>query len=112
MLPGYETFIANAADLIVILSHVVEGSTNSGLAIILGYQPLQLPTYRQQRGLTLQVGWEDKVDIGIQLFEEGVIQPAIEWRNLHNPIPLSPIASEVLEEEYEVDVCRSTVIFE
>ena len=62
LLEGYFGFLSEIKDLIVVLNRVVEGSTSWGWKIDWGYLPWQLRTYQQQRGLTLQAVWEDKVD--------------------------------------------------
>ena len=41
-----------------------------GWKIKWGYQPWHLMAYRQQKGLTLQAGWEDKLDFGLDLYRD------------------------------------------
>ena len=64
LIQGYQHFLSEANDIVVKLDRIVGGSTYWGWKIAWGYQPWQLRTYRQQKGLTLQAGWEDKVDFG------------------------------------------------
>ena len=70
LLEGYHRFLFEIKDILVALNRIVEGSTSWGWKIDWGYQPWQLRTYRQQRGLTLQAGWEDKVDFGLDLYQD------------------------------------------
>ena len=74
LLEGYFRFLAEIRDLIVALNRVVEGSTSWGWKIDWGFLPWPLKTYRQQRGLTLQVGWEDKVDFGLDLYRDRPVE--------------------------------------
>ena len=68
LLEGYQKFLFEIKDIVVALNRIVEESTSSGWKIDWGYQPWQLRTYRKQRGLTLQAGWKDKVDFGLDLY--------------------------------------------
>ena len=72
-----------------------------------GYQAWQLRTYQQQKGLTLQAGWEDRVDFGLDI-------PEVPWR-IPTPIPspelLTPIDLDALETEGTglvptTDICK------
>ena len=65
---GYQGFLSEIKNIVVALNRIVEGSTNWGWKIDWGSQPWQSRTYRQQRGLTLQAGWEDRVDFGLDLY--------------------------------------------
>ena len=67
---GYQCFLSEIKDIVTVLNRIVEGSTSWGWKIDWGYQPWQLRTYRQQRGLTLQAGWEDRVDFGLDLYQD------------------------------------------
>ena len=76
-LEGYYRFLVEIRGIIRVLNRVVEGITSWGWKIDWGYLPWQLRTYRQQKGLTLQAGWEDKVDVGIELYRDetsGIIE--------------------------------------
>ena len=68
LLEGYYQFLLEIRDIVTTLNRIVEGSTSWGWKIDWGSLPWQLRTYRQQRGLTLQAGWEDKVDFGLDLY--------------------------------------------
>ena len=70
LVAGYRCLLSKIKDIIAALDKIVEGNTYWGWKIQWGYQPWQLRTYRQQRGLTLQAGWEDSVDFGISLYQE------------------------------------------
>ena len=64
-----------------------------------GYQPWQLRTYRQQKGLMLQAGWEDRVDFDLNVYRDIMIaSPQI----LTSPSSfeiLTPIDLDALEAE-------------
>ena len=74
---GYQRFLFEVNDLLKVLDSIVEGRTPWGWKIELGYQPWQLRTSRQQRGLTLRAGWEDKVDFGLDLYRD---IPVVSWK--------------------------------
>ena len=59
LLEGYPRFLFQVKELLGILDRIVGGSTYWGWKIEWGCQPWHLMTYRQQKGLTLQAGWED-----------------------------------------------------
>ena len=67
LLEGYPRFLCQVKELLGILDRIVGGSTYWGWKIEWGCQPWHLMTYRQQKGLTLQAGWEDKLDFGLDL---------------------------------------------
>ena len=92
LLEGYRRFLFEIKDILVALNRIVQGSTSWGWKIDWGYQPWQLKTYRQQRGLTLQAGWEDKVDFGLDLYRD------IPVESLRFLVPTGP--PEVLKPEY------------
>ena len=56
LVTGYQCFLFDINDVLIVLDRIVEGSTYWGWKINLGYQPLQLRTYHEQKGLTLQAG--------------------------------------------------------
>ena len=62
-------------DIVIALNRIVEGSSSWGWKIDWGSLPWQLRTYRQQRGLTLQAGWEDRVDFGLDLYRDLPVEP-------------------------------------
>ena len=72
-------------------------------------------TYRQQKGLTLQAGWEDKLDLGLDLYRDTfeaslkILTPILSPRVL-TPIDLD--ALEVMDTELDLptDVCKLTHI--
>ena len=70
LLEGYPRFLFEVKELLTILDRIVGGSTYWGWKIEWGYQPWHLMTYRQQKGLTLQAGWEDKLDLGLDLYRD------------------------------------------
>ena len=94
-----------------ILDRIVGGSTYWGWKIDWGYQPWQLRTYKQQKGLTLQAGWEDRVDFGLDLYRDipigprGIPIPTGPPRVL-TPIYLDAIEDEGTELETKADVCK------
>ena len=68
----------------------------------MGYLPWQLRTYRQQRGLTLQAGWEDKVDFGIELYRDRPVE------SLRFMVPVGP-PETFKPEDLDIAESRSTV---
>ena len=70
LLEGYRRFFLEIKDIVIALNRIVEGSTSWGWKIDWGSLPWQLRTFRQQRGLTLQAGWEDRVDFGLDLYRD------------------------------------------
>ena len=70
LVAGYQHFLFDLNDILIVLDRIVEGSTYWGWKINWGCQPWQLKTYREQKGLTLQAGWEDRVDFGIELYQD------------------------------------------
>ena len=91
LLKGYQSFLSEIKNTVIALNRIVEGSTSWGWKIDWGYQPWQLRTYRQQRGLTLQAGWEDKVDFSLDLYWD------IPVESLRFLVPIGP--PEVLKSE-------------
>ena len=96
---GYQCFLFETNDIFIALDRIVGGSTYLGWKIDWGYQPWQLRTYRQQKGLTLQAGWEDRVDFGLDLYRDIPVVP----QRIPTPIPspevLTPIDLDALETE-------------
>ena len=105
LLEGYPHFLFEIKDLIRTLDRIVGVSTYWGWKIEWGCQPWHLMTYRQQKGLTLQAGWEDKLDFGLDLYRDtfetslGILTP------IHSPRVLTPIDLDALEvEDTELDL--------
>ena len=72
-------------------------------------------TYRQQRGLTLQAGWEDRLDFGLDLYRETVETSLKILTPIHSPRVLTPIDLDALEVKdtelgFPTDVCKLTQI--
>ena len=87
------------------------GSTYWGWKIEWGCQPWHLMTYRQQKGLTLQAGWEDKLDFGLELYRDPFEASLRILTPIHSPIVLTPVdldALEVKDPELDLptDVCK------
>ena len=101
-LEGYFRFLVEIRDIIRVLNRIVEGNTSWGWKIDWGYLPWQLRTYRQQRGLTLQAGWEDKVDFGIELYRDRPVE------SLRYMVPTGPPETLKLE-DLDVAETRSKV---
>ena len=99
LLVGYQCFLFKTNDILIALDRIIGGSTYWGWKIDWGYQPWQLRTYRQQKGLTLQAGWEDRVDFGLDLYRDMSVVP----QRIPTPIPspevLTPIDLNALETE-------------
>ena len=70
LLEGYPRFLLKVKELLRILDRIVGGSTYWGWKIEWGCQSWHLMTYRQQKGLTLQAGWEDKLDFRLELYRD------------------------------------------
>ena len=72
-------------------------------------------TYRQQKGLTLQAGWEDKLDFGLDLYRDTfeaslkILTPILSPRVL-TPIDLDVLEREDAELDPPTDICRLTQI--
>ena len=68
-------------------------------------------TYRQQRGLTLQAGWEDKLDFGLDLYRDTFEASLRILTPIHSPRVLTPIDLDALEIEdtgldLPTDICK------
>ena len=81
---GYQHFLFETNDILIALDRIIGGSTYWGWKIDWGYQPWQLRTYQQQKRLTLQADWEDRVDFGLDLYRDIPMVP----RRIPTPIPL------------------------
>ena len=68
-------------------------------------------TYRQQKGLTLQAGWEDKLDSGLDLYRDIFEVPKRILTPIHTPEVLIPVdlnALEIKDTELDLptDICK------
>ena len=115
LLEGYPRFLFEVKELLGILDRVVGGSTYWGWKIEWGCQPWHLMTYQQQKGLTLQAGWEDKLDFGLDLYRDTFEASQRTLTPIHSPEVLTPVdldALEVKDTELDLptDVCKLTHI--
>ena len=115
LLEGYLRFLFEVKELLGILDRIVGGSTYWGWKIEWGCQPWHLMTYRQQKGLTLQAGWEDKLDFGLDLYRDTfeaslrILTPILSPRVL-TPIDLDALEVKDTELDLPTDVCKPTHI--
>ena len=111
LLEGYPRFLLEVKELLRILDRIVGGSTYWGWKIEWGCQPWHLMTYRQQKGLTLQAGWEDKLDFGLDLYRDTfeaslrILTPILSPRVL-TPIDLDALEVGDTELDFPTDVCK------
>ena len=111
LLEGYPRFLLEVRELLTILDRIVGGSTYWGWKIEWGCQPWHLMTYRQQKGLTLQAGWEDKLAFGLDLYRDTfeaslrVLTPILSPRVL-TPIDLDALEVKDTELDLPTDVCK------
>ena len=111
LLEGYPRFLLEVKELLRILDKIVGGSTYWGWKIEWGCQPWHLMTYRQQKGLTLQAGWEDRLDFGLELYRDPFEASLRILTLIHSPRVLTPVdldALEVKDPELDLptDVCK------
>ena len=111
LLEGYPRFLSEVKELLGVLDRIVGGSTYWGWKIEWGCQPWHLMTYRQQKGLTLQTGWEDKLDFGLDLhrdtFEASLkILTPIPSPRVLTPVDLDALETEDAELNFPTDLCR------
>ena len=111
LLAGYPRFLFETKELLRTLDRIVGGSTYWGWKIEWGCQPWHLMTYRQQKGLTLQAGWEDKLDFGLDLYRDIFEAPQRILTPIHSPEVLTPVdldALEIKDTELDLstDVCK------
>ena len=105
LLEGYPHFLFEIKELIRTLDRIVGGRTYWGWKIEWGCQPWHLMTYRQQKGLTLQAGWEDKLDFGLDLYRDTFETSLRILTPIHSPRILTPIDLDALEvEDTELDL--------
>ena len=115
LLEGYPRFLFEVKELLRILDRIVGGSTYWGWKIEWGCQPWHLMTYRQQKGLTLQAGWEDKLDVALDLYRDTfeaslkILTPILSPRVL-TPIDLDALEVKDTELDLPTDVCKLTHI--
>ena len=115
LLEGYPHFLFEVKELLGILDRIVGGSTYWGWKIEWGCQPWHLMTYRQQKGLTLQAGWEDKLDFGLDLYRDTfeaslrILTPILSPRVL-TPIDLDALEVKDTELDLPTGVCKLTHI--
>ena len=115
LLEGYPRFLFEVKELLRILDRIVGGSTYWGWKIEWGCQPWHLMTYRQQKGLTLQAGWEDKLDFGLDLYRDTfeaslkILTPILSPRVL-TLIDLDALEVKDTELDLPTDVCKLTPI--
>ena len=111
LLEGYPRFLLEVKELLRILDRIVGGSTYWGWKIEWGCQPWHLMTYRQQKGLTLQAGWEDKLDFGLDLYRDTfeaslkILTPILSPRVL-TQIDLDALEVGDTELDFPTDVCK------
>ena len=111
LLEGYPRFLLEVKELLRILDRIVGGSTYWGWKIEWGCQPWHLMTYRQQKGLTLQAGLEDKLDFGLELYRDPFEASLRILTPIHSPRVLTPVdldALEVKDPELDLrtDICK------
>ena len=111
LLEGYPRFLSQFKELLGILDRIVGGSTYWGWKVEWGCQPWHLMTYRQQKGLTLQAGWEDKLDFGLDLYRDTFEASLRVLTPIHSPEVLTPIDLDTLEVkdpelDLPTDVCK------
>ena len=111
LLEGYPCFLFEVKELLRILDRIVGGSTYWGWKIEWGCQPWHLMTYRQQKGLTLQAGWEDKLDFHLDLYRDTFEASLRILTPIHSPQVFTPVdldALEVKDPELDLptDVCK------
>ena len=111
LLEGYPRFLLVVKELLRILDRIVGGSTYWGWKVEWGCQPWHLMTYRQQKGLTLQAGWEDKLDFGLDLYRDTFETSLRILTPIHSPRALTPVDLDALEVkdtnlDFTTDVCK------
>ena len=115
LLEGYPRFLSQVKELLGILDRIVGGSTYWGWKVEWGCQPWHLMTYRQQKGLTLQAGWEDKLDFGLDLYRDTFEASLRVLTPIHSPEVLTPIDLDTLEVkdpelDLPTDICKLSYI--
>ena len=115
LLEGYPRFLLEVKELLRILDRIVGESTYWGWKIEWGCQPWHLMTYRQQKGLMLQAGWEDKLDFGVDLYRDTFEASLRILTPIHSPEVLTPVDLDTLEAkntelDLPTDVCKLSQI--
>ena len=115
LLAGYQRFLFETKELLTTLDRIVGGSTYWGWKIEWGCHSWHLMTYRQQRGLTLQAGWEDKLDFGLDLYRDILEVPQRILTPIHSPEVLTPVDLNAIEikdteTDFPTDVCKLSQI--
>ena len=110
LLEGYQEFLFEIESIVIALNRIVEGSTSWGWKIDWGSLPWQLRTYRQQRGLTLQAGWEDRVDFGLDLYRDLPVESQGFLVSVGPPEVLTPRDLDIQEIKPKVraDICQTS----
>ena len=106
LLEGYPHFLCQVKELLGILNRIVGGSTYWGWKIEWGCQPWHLMTYRQQKGLTLQAGWEDKLDFGLDLYRDTFEASLRILTPIHSPVDLDALEVKDTDLDLPTDVCK------
>ena len=111
LLEGYPRFLFEVKELLRILDRIVGGSTYWGWKIEWGCQPWHPMTYRQQKGLTLQAGWEDRLDFGLELYRDTFEASLRILTPIPSPEVLTPVDLDALgvkdpELDLPTDVCK------
>ena len=103
LLVGYQRFLFEAKELLITLDRIVGGSMYWGWKVEWGYQPWHL--------MTLQAGWEDKLDFGLDLYRDILEVPQRILTPIHSPEVLTPVdlnALEIKDTELDLptDLCK------
>ena len=111
LLEGYSHFLFEVKELLRILDRILGGSTYSGWKVEWGCQPWHLMTYRQQKGLMLQAGWEDRLDFGLDLYRDTFEASLRILTPIHSPEALTPVDLDALgvkdtDLDFPTDVCK------
>ena len=111
LLEEYPCFLVEIEELLRILDRIVGGSTYWGWKVEWACQPWHLMTYRQQKGLTLQAGWEDKLDFGLDLYRDTIeaslrIPTPIQSLEVLTPVDLDALEVKNTDLGFPIDVCK------
>ena len=112
LLERYYRFLFEIKDKVTALNRIIEGSTSWGWKIDWGSQSWQLRTYQTQRGLTLQAGWEDRVDFGLDLYRDLPVESQRFLVPVGTPEVLTPKDLDIQEVELKIrtDICQTSHI--
>ena len=103
LVDNYKYNLNTLIELIINLGRIADGETPYGRPIQWGNHFWQLHTYKQQRGLTLQAGWEDVVDFGIPLGK--VIKVAVPRCSSQQSTLLAPLGQRCRSNTVS-DICQ------